>query len=230
MKILRDHAASTFQKSIQKVNKTLVKFKLTSAFLIWRAYIISRHRKKYPKKHLKINDGPSVTSCELHKYHFQRADFISKGAKIICRLLFHRLQKRLHTYFHNWRREIRCRMRILLHCWHLWTNSTAKSKLLRMTGRRFLIIASKPLMKVFRIISGEKKSEAWGRWVLCVQLLRSLEQQKLRLKLLFKCWKLTTVASIAGKKQLRKVENMSSWNYSKSESDRFLCRDGCFVG
>eukprot|EP01036_Dinobryon_divergens_P028011 gene28011-36890_t len=73
-----------------------------------------------------------------------------------------------------------------------------------MTGRRFLIIASKPLMKVFRIISGEKKSEAWGRWVLCVQLLRSLEQQKLRLKLLFKCWKLTTVASIAGKKQLRK--------------------------
>ena len=206
MKILREHAISTFQKSIYKVNKSLVKFKLTSSFLIWRAYIISRHRKQYPKKRLVMR---SVNSCELlslQKYHFQRSDFISKGAKVICRLIFHRQQKLLHSYFHNWRREIRCRMFMLLHCWHLWTNSTARSKLLRMTGRRFLTIACKPLTKVFRIISREKKSEAWRRWLLCVQLLRSLEQQKIRLKLLFQCWKLTTVASIDGKKQLQKVE------------------------
>ena len=193
----------------------MAQFKLSSAFLIWRAYSITRHRKTYPNKRRSMTTADcSVKSSEhsLRKYAFHRSDFISKGAKIICRLLFHRRQKTLHEYFHNWRREIRCRLLMLLRCWHLWNNSIAQSKLMKMTARRFLVIAYKPLLKVFRVVSGENKREAWRRWVLCVQVLRSLEQQKIRLKLLFQCWKLTTVASIDGKKQLRKVDLLSLLN------------------
>jgi hypothetical protein len=154
-----------------------------------------------------MNVACSVKSSKysLRKYVFQRADFISKGAKIVCRLLFHRQQKKLHTYLHIWRREIRCRLLMLLRCWHLWNNSTAQSKLFKMKAKRFLVIAYKPLLTVNRIVSREKKSEAWRRWVLCAQVLRSQEQRKIQLKLLFQCWKLTTVASKKGIKQLRKV-------------------------
>ena len=203
MNHIRNFACRTFFDIYRRLEIIVNLFQTREVFLMWRKFSIlsvSRYERRFQPSHCKRLEQLKSTSLS-------RLNFLSKGVKILGRLIFHCQRKRLHKSFSYWKREIHSCIWLKRRHFDKWVIKTSRIKLLRMSAFRFWSLVVKPFTKIYRTMRLEKLRAALIRWNSYTAIERENQKRIIRLKLLFQCWKLSSIGMHSSKLLLRKVCN-----------------------